>query len=147
MIVTSMFYTQAERTKRVGYWCKSLVRITYFSSKLQSSSDEWLRHHYSWFHQFWVASHSYTHFFTLAVVSGTYILSFFRISRLLTLPTRLMVITGVITLVTAGLFWLVSCYTITYLYSCLHQGFFSLTRRNRRDSSRRTNVIRRSSAF
>jgi hypothetical protein len=23
MIVTSMFYTHAEQTKRVGYWCKS----------------------------------------------------------------------------------------------------------------------------
>ena len=48
MIVTSMFYTREEQTRRVGYWCPSdnsfLVAISQFYLLL--SRDEWCSSHF-----------------------------------------------------------------------------------------------------
>ena len=42
MIVTSMFYTRAEQTCRVGYWCQSPVLVPQHVSPSPSSPYEWL---------------------------------------------------------------------------------------------------------
>lgn len=41
MIVTSMFYTRAEQTKRVGYWCTLLHTHRKFAVDWLHSSHEW----------------------------------------------------------------------------------------------------------
>lgn len=72
MIVTSMFYTRAEQTRRVGYWCQSpllsSVRLVSFSP---FSPYERLRRHHPWLRCLWRPSYRYPNLHALAVVSAT----------------------------------------------------------------------------
>jgi ACS family allantoate permease-like MFS transporter len=103
LIVTSMFYTHAEKTRRVGYWCK-LWFICLFSISFCLSFDERFCCDYFGFHQFWPSSHEYNLLHALAMVSYAIL---HDAGQYLTGCMRLMIITGTITLITSMLFWCV----------------------------------------
>jgi len=58
MIVTSMFYTREEQTKRVGYWCEwSSYLCEHFLPNRSSSPHEWNCYYLPWFCRFRGASY------------------------------------------------------------------------------------------
>lgn len=59
MLLTSMFYTRAEQTRRVGYWCEVFLWLSppLRFNTLSNSLDEWCRHHNSWLRCIWRDPH------------------------------------------------------------------------------------------
>lgn len=60
MIVTSMFYTREEQTKRVGYWCTSMIfrcHGTSASLNVYRSPDERVCDHLLGLCRFWHFAH------------------------------------------------------------------------------------------
>lgn len=64
-----MFYTRAEQTRRVGYWCLSPPLAMRLVSPSHFSPHERLRRHHPWLRRLWRPSHPYPKLHALAVVS------------------------------------------------------------------------------
>lgn len=108
MLVTSMFYTRQEQSQRVGYWCTSSRDLTRLSPDEQISSlDERYRHYSSRAHSIWNVFHYDHKLWTLAMVWFCFDHPRYMIPCLTWSidVSRLMIITGIITLIVSGLFW------------------------------------------
>lgn len=103
MIVTSMFYTRAEQTRRTGYWCTFLwlTRVFLHTDTFRSPDERICCHHHG-FLEFWRTAHQIWETHALAMVSSLTRIPCARSDRT---PSRLMLITGLLTLIVAVVYW------------------------------------------